>query len=77
MFDGDTVFGLATGAVDLGTEPAAMRSPASRQRAVNQLLDAAADTFELACAHAVIAADDAARSPSYVDLCPSAFGSDR
>ena len=35
MFDGDTVFGLATGAVDLGDAPAAMRSRASRQRTVN------------------------------------------
>ncbi len=77
MFDGDTVFGLATGAIDLGSEPAAMRSAAwaggSRQRAVNQLLTAAADTFELACVHAVIAAERRGTMPSYSELCPSAF----
>ena len=73
MFDGDTVFGLATGTVDLGHGPAAMRSPASRQRAVNQLLTAAADTFELACVHAVIAAERRGALASYADLCPSAF----
>ncbi len=77
MFDGDTVFGLATGAIDLGSEPAAMRSAVSRQRAVNQLLTAAADTFEIACAHAVIAARRRGTAPSYVELCPSAFGSAR
>ena len=70
MFDGDTVFGLATGAIDLGGEPAAMRS---RQRAVNQLLTAAADTFEIACVHAVLAARRRGTSPSYAELCPSAF----
>ncbi len=77
MFDGDTVFGLATGAVDLGSEPAAIRSAewagASRQRAVNLLLTAAADTFELACVHAVIAAHRRGALASYAELCPSAF----
>ena len=76
MFDGDTVFGLATGAVDLGREPAAMRSANGSgvaQRAVNQLLTAAADTFELACVHAVIAAERRGTLASYADLCPSAF----
>ena len=73
MFDGDTVFGLATGDIDLGRQPAAMRSTSSRQRAVNQLLTAAADTFATACAHAVIAAERRGELPSYADLCPSAF----
>ncbi len=77
MFDGDTVFGLATGAVNLGNEPAAMRSAEwagrSRQRAVNQLLRAAADTFETACVHAVLAAERCGTSASYAELCPSAF----
>jgi L-aminopeptidase/D-esterase-like protein len=73
MFDGDTVFGLATGAVEVGREPAAMRSAVSRQRAVNQLLTAAADTFATACAHAVIVAERRGTLPSYAELCPSAF----
>jgi L-aminopeptidase/D-esterase-like protein len=71
MFDGDTVFGLATGAVDVGDGPAAMRSPTSRQRAVNALLVAAADTFAAACTHAVLAATSLGTAPSYRDLCPS------
>ncbi len=53
MFDGDTVFALATGEHELGDEPAAMRTTTSRQRGLNQLLVAAADTFSSACAHAV------------------------
>ena len=71
MFDGDTVFGLATGDADLGNGPAAMRSTASRQRALNQILAAGADTFAAACAHAVIAADRRGALPSYSELCPS------
>lgn len=73
MFDGDTVFGLATGDVDLGRAPAAMRSAASRQRAVNQVLVAAADTFAAACAHAVVAASARGVTPAYRDLCPTAW----
>jgi len=73
MFDGDTVFGLATGDTELGRQPAAMGSTSSRQRAVNQLLTAAADTFATACAHAVIAAERRGELPSYAELCPSAF----
>jgi L-aminopeptidase/D-esterase-like protein len=73
MFDGDTVFGLATGDVDLGDQPAAMRSVASRQRAVNLLLTAAADTFATACTHAVVAAVRRGELASYAELCPSAL----
>jgi L-aminopeptidase/D-esterase-like protein len=71
MFDGDTVFGLATGDVDLGDTPAAMRSTESRQRFVNQVLTAAADTFAAACTHAVLAASRIGDAPAYRDLCPS------
>lgn len=73
MFDGDTVFALATGDHELGNEPAAMRSAASRQRAFNQLLVAAADTFASACTHAVLAAEFIGETPTYRDLCPSMF----
>lgn len=71
MFDGDTVFGLATGEVELGDAPAAMRSSESRQRLLNQVLSAAADTFAAACTHAVIAASRVGDAPAYRDLCPS------
>lgn len=73
MVDGDTIFTLATGDVDLGSLPAAMRSTPSRQGALNLLLAAAADTFAAACTHAVIAADTIGDSPAYRDLCPSAL----
>jgi L-aminopeptidase/D-esterase-like protein len=73
MFDGDTVFALATGEHELGDEPAAMRTTASRQRGLNQLLAAAADTFSAACTHAVLAAERRGEFPAYRDLCPSLF----
>ena len=73
MFDGDTIFALATGDVDLGQAPASVRSAASRQRAVNQVLAAAAQTFAAACSHAVVAATARGLTPAYRDLCPSAW----
>ncbi len=72
MFDGDTIFGLATGDHDLGSLPAAMRSTASRQSALNLILRAGAETFAAACTHAVLAANSIGTAPSYADLCPSA-----
>ena len=75
MTDGDTVFGLATGDVDLGDGPAAMRSIASRAQAFNLLLAAAADTFASACTHAIISATGTAHAPAYLELCPSALAS--
>jgi L-aminopeptidase/D-esterase-like protein len=78
MFDGDTVFGLATGAHDIGDLPPAMRSTSSRQSAFNVVLRAAADTFAAASAHAVLAATtigdagDPRVARAYLDLCPSA-----
>ena len=71
MFDGDTIFGLATGEHDLGDLPAAMRSTPSRQSAFNLVLRAAADTFASACTHALLAATAIGEVPSYLDLCPS------
>lgn len=72
MFDGDTVFGLATDDVDLGEAAAGMRSTLSRQGALNMILAAAADTFAAACAHAIVAATSVGDHPAYLDLCPSA-----
>lgn len=73
MFDGDTIFGLATGVTDLGDLPAAMRSTPSRQAALNLLLAAGADVFASACTHAVISATTIGDAPAYRDLCPSSF----
>jgi L-aminopeptidase/D-esterase-like protein len=73
MFDGDTVFGLATGDHDIGDLPAGMRSTPSRQTALNHILRAAAETFAAASAHAVIAATTIGDATAYVDVCPSAL----
>ena len=73
MFDGDTIFGLATGVTDLGNLPAAMRSTPSRQAALNLLLAAGADAFACACTHALMSATTIGEAPAYVELCPSAF----
>ena len=73
MFDGDTVFGLATGDHDIGHLPAAMRSTPSRQSALDLILRAAAETFAAASAHAVLAAITVGDTVAYLDLCPSAL----
>jgi L-aminopeptidase/D-esterase-like protein len=72
MFDGDTVFGLATGDHDIGDLPPAMRSAASRQRHLNMILRAAAETFASACTHAVLSASTIGSAEAYLDLVPSA-----
>jgi L-aminopeptidase/D-esterase-like protein len=72
MFDGDTVFALATGEHLIGDLPAAMRSTPSRQSALNLILGAAAEVFAVACTHAVLAAATIGDTPAYLDVCPSA-----
>jgi L-aminopeptidase/D-esterase-like protein len=76
MFDGDTVFALATGQGEL-VEPAGderFRSVRGRAAAVNRLLDAGAVCFAAACTRAVVTAGaHRGGPPSYRDLCPSAF----
>jgi L-aminopeptidase/D-esterase-like protein len=75
MFDGDTVFALATGQGEL-VEPAGderFRSSRGRAAAVNRLLDAGAVCFAAACTRAVVTAQaHRGGPPSYRDLCPSA-----
>jgi L-aminopeptidase/D-esterase-like protein len=72
MFDGDTVFGLATGDDDIGDLPPAMRSTASRQQHLNLILRAAAETFASACTHAVLSATTIGNADAYLDIVPSA-----
>lgn len=66
MTDGDTVFTLAVGDVDLPTGP-------TRVMALNQILRAAADVFAAACTHAVTSAATTGDVPAWSDLCPSAM----
>jgi L-aminopeptidase/D-esterase-like protein len=72
MFDGDTVFGLATGTDLMTSESTTLRVPGSRNGALNQLLTASADTFATACTHAVLAATTIGDLTAYRDVCPSA-----
>ncbi|NND76237.1 MAG: P1 family peptidase [Ilumatobacter sp.] len=73
MFDGDTIFGLATGHAELPAGPHRLRAEGSRQHALNAILVAAADTFAAACTHAVVAAAAIGDAPAYRDLCSSAL----
>ncbi len=73
MFDGDTVFALAT-----GTEPVPSPTDAHAARAraawLDAILRAGAECFAAACTRAVITATSwPGGPPAYRDLCPSAF----
>ena len=74
MFDGDTVFTIATGVDEL---PAAattgFRSEAGRPAELNAILDAAAQCFAAACTQALVSATSIGGPLAYRDLCPSAF----
>ena len=62
MTDGDTIFSMATGDVELPDEPADLIS------ALNAVLEAGANTFASACTHAVIAASTLGDAPAWSDL---------
>jgi putative pantetheine hydrolase len=70
MFDGDTIFGLATGS-----------GPTATPLEFHAILSAAADCFTRAVVHAVLSASSvttpAGTWPSYLDLFPSADGRPR
>jgi len=68
MFDGDTLYGLATCADELV-------APAGRSRLtrLDQILTAAAECVARACTNAVVEATATGSDPAYRDLCPSAF----
>jgi L-aminopeptidase/D-esterase-like protein len=72
MFDGDTIFGLATGGVELHGTSTRLRVPGSRNSAFNLILAAAADTFAAACTHAITSATTVGALSCYFDMCPSA-----
>ena len=73
MFDGDTVFALATGRDPLPDAAARYRAAESRPGRLNQLLDAAAACFAAAVTDAVLAATSLGGPPAYRDVCPGAF----
>jgi L-aminopeptidase/D-esterase-like protein len=74
MFDGDTVFALATGRDPLPDDTARYRAAETRPGRLNQLLDAAARCFAAAVTDAVISARSVGGPPAYRELCPGAFG---
>lgn len=75
LFDGDTVFGLATGAGQLPapSDPATLRSAGDRAVFLNRIHTVAAEVFEIACTDAVLTATTVGGLLAYRDLCPSAF----
>ncbi|MCU1389566.1 MAG: hypothetical protein JWL72_2904 [Ilumatobacteraceae bacterium] len=74
MFDGDTVFALATGLDEL-PDPAStgFRTDGTRPAALNTILEAAALCFAAACTQAIVSATSIGGPLAYRDLCPSAF----
>jgi L-aminopeptidase/D-esterase-like protein len=74
LMDGDTIFGLATGADRVGTgELGLVRGSGSRAVQLNQLFAAAAMVFATACTDAVLTATSLGAVPTFHELCPSAF----
>ncbi|SFP27553.1 L-aminopeptidase/D-esterase [Amycolatopsis arida] len=72
MFDGDTVFALATGRREL-PEARGRIGPAARAAALDALCAAAARVFARAMVHGLLAARAAAGLRAYRDLWPEAF----
>ncbi len=89
LFDGDTVFALATGDqvidVGVGVGPIAgrevwptergvrYRGPDSRSSRLNRILDAAARCFAAACTDAVVSATTISDRLAYRDVCSSSY----
>jgi L-aminopeptidase/D-esterase-like protein len=72
MFDGDTVFALATGARELPAGQGRFGA-ASRAAGLDALCSAAARVFARAIVHGLLAADTAAGVPAYRDVWPEAY----
>jgi L-aminopeptidase/D-esterase-like protein len=92
LFDGDTIFALATGddEIDPVTDRAvgrevwpttgrgvSYRGPDSRASRLNRILDAGARCFAAACTDAIVNATAIGGRPAYRDLCPTVFGNAR
>lgn len=70
LFDGDTVFALATGARKLPQGDGVFGGP-SRAVALDGLCTAAADVFARAVVHGLLSATSAAGLPAYRDIWPA------
>ncbi len=71
--DGDTVFALATGAVEVLIDPAPPASMSPETKLVAKLGAAAADCLALAVLAGVLAAESIAGMPTYRGMLPGAF----
>jgi L-aminopeptidase/D-esterase-like protein len=69
MFDGDTVFALATGEKELVSEGGPTGAP-PRAMALDSLCTAVADTFARAMVHGLLTARAVGRIPAYRDIWP-------
>ncbi|TFV56987.1 peptidase S58 family protein [Mycobacterium sp. PS03-16] len=72
--DGDTVFALATGAVEVPPDPQTPASMSPEVPLMTAVGAAAADCLARAVLAGVLAADSAAGIPTYRSLLPGAFG---
>lgn len=72
-YDGDTVFALATGAVEVPAPPDAPAAFSPEMRLVAEVGAAAADCVARAVLSGVFAADSVAGIPTYRDTLPGAF----
>lgn len=72
--DGDTVFALATGAVEVAPDPTTPASMSPEVPLITQVGAAAADCLARAVMVGVLAADAVAGIPTYRDMLPGAFG---
>ncbi len=71
--DGDTVFALATGAIEFDADPATPLAMVPETKALARLGAAGADCLARAVLVAVLAAESAAGIPTYRDVLPGAF----
>jgi L-aminopeptidase/D-esterase-like protein len=71
--DGDTVFALATGAVEVPPDPTTPGSMSPETRLITDVGAAAADCLARAVLVGVLAAEAVAGIPSYRDMLPGAF----
>jgi L-aminopeptidase/D-esterase-like protein len=67
MFDGDTVFAVATRARSLGVEEGPF-GPMTRAGVLDRLCTAAAETFARAVVHGILSATSLAGFPAYTDV---------
>ena len=71
--DGDTVFALATGAIEVPPDPTTPASMSPETPLITDVGAAAADCLARAVLVGVLAAESVAGIPSYRDMLPGAF----